>query len=205
MHKMDGGRWLMLITGLVLVAGLAGCGGKQVTRVDVGETIDLSGRWNDSDSRLMAQDLVAQVTAGTWIEEFRQDQGRKPVLIMGEPRNKTSEHIPMGTLFSDMETMFINSGRVKMVASREQREELRGERADQQDFSSPETVKRWGRELGADFMLIGDLVSIVDSEDGQEVRYYQMESYLANIEDNTLVWKGKAEVKKFIGRGKYKP
>ena len=35
------------------IALLNGCGSRTITRVDSSEVIDLSGRWNDTDSRLV--------------------------------------------------------------------------------------------------------------------------------------------------------
>jgi len=196
---------MIVLPGLVLLALLAGCGGgKQVTRVDPAEQIDLSGQWNDVDSRQVAEDLVQQITSANWVEEFRDRNGRKPVLILGEPRNKTTEHIPTKTLYADLERAFINGGRVTVVASPEERDQLREERADQQDFSSPETIKTWGRELGADHMLIGELNIISDREGGNEVKYYQMDAYLADLETNVKIWAGFSKIKKFIGRSQYK-
>ncbi len=198
-------RLMIVLPGLVLLALLAGCGGgKQVTRVDPTEPIDLSGQWNDVDSRQVAEELVQQITSANWVDEHRDRTGRKPILILGEPRNKTTEHIPTKTLYADLERAFINGGRVTVVASAEEREELRGERADQQDFSSPETIKKWGRELGADYMLIGELNILSDREGGNEVKYYQMDAYLADLETNVKIWAGFSKIKKFIGRSQYK-
>ena len=129
---------------------VAGCGGKQVTRVDVEEQIDLSGEWNDVDSQQVSAALTAQITSSPWVEDFRAENGKKPYLIVGTVRNKTPEHIAVKTFIADLERGFINGGRVRVVASAEERDEIRGERADQQEFSSPETMKQWGREKGAD-------------------------------------------------------
>ena len=65
-----------------------------------------------------------------------------------------------------MERAFINSGLVQVVQSGAMRDELRSERADQQEFASEETRKRWKQETGADYMLNGTINSIVDSEGG---------------------------------------
>ena len=54
-----------------------------------------------------------------------------------------------------------------LLSSAEEREGVRAEREEQQTFASPETAKQWGRERGADFMLLGELNAIFDSEDGE--------------------------------------
>jgi len=92
-----------------------------------------------------------------------------------------------------------------MVASSSEREAIRDERADQQNYSSTETVKQWGKESGADFMLIGEINSINDREDGDEVKYYQVDVYLVDIEDNSKVWVGDKKIKKYVSRSGYKP
>jgi uncharacterized protein (TIGR02722 family) len=193
---------LLLLAGTALVLG--GCSGKQVTRTDVEEQIDLSGEWNDVDSQKVSAALVTQITASPWVEDFRAENGTKPYLIIGSIRNKTPEHIAVKTFIGDMEREFINGGRVRVVASAEERDQVRSERADQQEFASEETMKQWGREKGADYMLIGEINSMFDQEGGDQVKYYQVDCYLVDLEDNVKVWAGFEKIKKFVGRGKYK-
>ena len=197
-------RFLLLMVAAVALLAMAGCGGKQVTRVDVDEQIDLSGNWNDVDSQFVSAALETQITGSAWVEDFRAENGKKPYLIIGNVRNKSSEHIAVKTFIADMERSFINGGRVKVVASAEERDQIRGERADQQEFSSESTMKSWGLEKGADYMLMGEINMIVDSEDGDQVKYYQVDCYLVDLEDNTKVWAGFEKIKKFVGRSKYK-
>ncbi|MFH2051669.1 MAG: penicillin-binding protein activator LpoB [bacterium] len=194
---------VMILAALLAVTGCSG--GKQVTRVDTGEQIDLSGRWNDTDSRMVSAALVGQILATPWVEDFLAEKGKKPTVIIAPVANKTSEHIATQTLTADLERQFINGGRVKVVASADERDQVRTERADQQEFASPETMKQWGRERGADFMLIGEINTQNDSEEGTELKYYQVDSYLVDLQDNTKVWAGFEKIKKVVGRGKYKP
>ena len=187
------------------VFALAGCGGKQVTRTGVDEQIDLSGEWNDIDSQQVSAALTTQITSSPWIEDHIAETGKKPYLIVGAVRNKTPEHIPVKTFIADLEREFINGGRVRVVASAEERDQIRGERADQQEFASEETMKQWGRERGADYMLIGEINALFDQEGGDMVKYYQVDAYLVDLEDNTKVWAGFEKIKKFVGKKKYKP
>lgn len=194
-----------LAAALALAVWAAGCGGgKQVTRLDVEEQIDLSGQWNDVDSRQVSAALCDQIMRSPWIENFRAEKGDKPVLIVGEVRNKTYEHIDDKTFIADLEREFINGGRVQVVASPEERDQIRSERADQQEFSSEETMKKWGREKGADYMLVGEISQIIDQEEGDQVKYYQVDCYLVDLQDNTKVWAGFEKIKKYVGRSKYK-
>jgi penicillin-binding protein activator len=196
-------RWPAVMVLLALVA-LAGCGGKTVSRIDPAEQIDLSGNWNDVDSQNVAADLVAQITQAAWVENHLEKTGKRPTIIVGVIRNRTVEHIPMKTLTGDLERAFINSGRVQVVASPDEREQLRQERAEQQDFASQETMARWGREHGADYMLLGELNTIVDQEGNQTVKFYQSDTYLVDLETSIKVWAGQTKTKKFISNRRYR-
>ena len=114
------------------------------------------------------------------------------------------EHIPVATFITDIERAFINSGKVRTVSSSGERGEIREERANQGEFSAIETVKRMGRELGADYMMTGEINTIEDREGGDQVIFYQTDLTLTNIETNEKIWIGNKKIKKFVGRDKFK-
>ncbi len=186
-----------LLLSLALLV-LMGCAQKTVTRVDTNSDIDLSGRWNDADSRRVAEALSESVLASAWRSDFAQREGRKPVVIVGLITNKSHEHIEPSTFIKDIEKEMVRTGLVRVVQHNEFREKLREERADQQEFSSPETQKRWGQELGADYMIFGTINSIVDSEGRRQVTFYQVDLELAHLETNELVWVDGKKIKKYI-------
>lgn len=183
----------------ILIISSISCS-RQISRISPNQQIDLSGRWNDTDSRLASEALIEQVLGRDWISEFTKKHNRKPVLIVGLIKNKTSEHINSDTYIKDIEKAILNDGKVRLVQAGSKREDLRQERADQQDFSSKETIKKWGKELGADFMLQGDINSIIDSYKKEKLRYYQINLILTNIETSELVWMGDKKLKKYINR-----
>jgi len=189
----------------LLAIFLSACGGKSVTRIEASEVIDLSGRWNDTDSREVAEAMIADSLNQVWLTNFMtRSGGRKPVVIVGSIRNRSMEHIPVGTFMSDIERAFINSGRVTVVANTQQRGELRAERAEQSEYASIETMKRLGQELGADFMLSGEINAIEDREGGKQVLFYQTDLTLTDIESNEKVWIGQKKIKKFIERSRFR-
>ena len=189
---------------LVLGVGSIGCGGKVVSRVDPNTTIDLSGYWNDTDSRLVAEEMISDCLSRPWKGNHVEEYGKRPVVIVGRIANKTTEHIATTTFVSDLERAFINSGDVGVVASSDERGQVRDEREDQQIFSSAETAKQWGKEKGADYMLGGIISSITDEEEGKKVTFYQVDLNLIHLEDNSKVWLGTKKIKKYIGKGKYR-
>jgi uncharacterized protein (TIGR02722 family) len=184
----------IVIIGLALVA----CKSTKVERIGVEETTDLSGRWNDTDARLVAEEMVRDALSRPWLINFVSDEGRKPVVIVGRVRNRSSEHIETLTFVKNIERELINSGTVKFVASRIEREEIRDEREDQQSWASEETAKRLAAETGADFMMQGTITSITDAVSGKKVVYYQVNMELINLESTEKVWIGEKKIKKYI-------
>ncbi len=192
---------LRAATGVSLLLALAACGGTRVDRIDPGTTTDLSGFWNDTDSRLVAEEMISDALGTPWRRQFMQrNSGEIPVVIFGTVRNLTTEHIAVNTFLRDIERAFVNSGDVQVVADRNERGEIRAERADQQTNSTPESRARMRSELGADYILAGEITSIEDVEGGREVVLYQVDLNLTDLESNVRVWVGQKKLKKFIQR-----
>lgn len=175
------------------------CGSsRKVERMDPNQVTDISGRWNDTDAKLVAEEMIKDVLERPWRNNFETKNQKKPTVIIGQVRNKTSEHIDAAVFIKNMERNFINSGTVSVVQSGAERIELRDERNDQQQFSSEETRKKWGKEKGADFMLNGVILSISDEYKKQKTVKYQINLELTDLETNEKVWIGEKEIKKYI-------
>ncbi len=171
---------------------------RSVSRINPDEQTDLSGRWNDTDSKLVAQEMTKDCIERNWRTSFSDKNGKKPTIIVGIITNKSHEHIDAETFIKNMEKEFINTGTIRIVQNSTFREKLREERGDQQMFASPETQKKWGKELGADYMMFGTINSIVDTYKKKQVVYYQINLELADLETNEIVWVGEKKIKKFI-------
>ena len=192
-------RCLLLIS---FVFALVGCASRSVERISSSEVRDLSGNWNDTDSQLVAQDMVKDLLARPWIARF---QGlsidANPAVVVGRVQNLTHEHINTMTFINDLERELVNSGRVDFVSGAEIREILRTERAEQDIFASEATRKEMGQEIGADFMLFGTLNSIFDVDGRDSVKFYQIDLKLIEIETNRIAWVGQKKIKKFVEEG----
>jgi hypothetical protein len=186
---------LLLLTAAALT--LAACATK-VERISPDQTRDLSGNWNDTDSQLVSKEMISDALSQPWLGNFQQAHSKQPAVIVGDVRNLSHEHINVNTFISDMERALINSGKVDFVASKQQRQDIREERKDQDINAREDTRKAMGMELGADFMLKGQINTILDTEGKEQVRYYQVDLSLISLADNRIVWVGQKKIKKFV-------
>jgi uncharacterized protein (TIGR02722 family) len=188
-----------LLASAWIALGLAGCS-PSVTRMEPTEVKDLSGAWNDTDSRLVSEEMVQDALARPWLPTYTGAKKKPPVVIVGEVRNLSHEHINVNTFVADLERALLNSGRVEFVASSSERGEVREERRDQDIHAREETRKAMGQETGADFMLKGTINTIIDVSGNTQVRYYQVDLTLISLADNRKVWVGQKKIKKLVER-----
>ncbi|MFC1585005.1 penicillin-binding protein activator LpoB [Fibrobacterota bacterium] len=179
-----------------------GCATK-VSRVQSDSTMDISGKWNDTDSRLVAEEMINDCLSKPWLHKY-QSEKTTPKVIVGKIANKSHEHISIETFVKDIERVLLNSGKVDFVASKTERKQLREEVSDQSEHASAETAKSSGEEVGADLMLIGTISTIVDQEGSKAVVFYQVDMELIEMESNMKKWIGNKKIKKYVKRTKTK-
>ena len=192
-----------IFVAVAAMAFIAGCGGREVTRTDPDTVTDLSGYWNETDAHMVADSMIAQCLGGRWLTEFasggsRGDRPDKPVIVVGGIYNESSEHINTNIFMNAIEQAFLESGEIQIAAGGASRGEVRSEREDQTIFSSPEAAASFGREIGADYVMTGDIGSIVDEEGDTRSIYYQISLELIDVETALKSWIGSLEIKKMI-------
>ncbi|HSJ14546.1 MAG TPA: penicillin-binding protein activator LpoB [Longimicrobiales bacterium] len=194
-------RRLARTTALLVLALVPAACATKVSRIDPAAVTDLSGRWNDTDSRLVANELIRSSLTEPWLRRYTEtNAGQAPAVIVGGFENRTREHIAVGTFLNDLERAFVNSGSVRVVASRDERVDVRDERADQQENARADTRNRMAQELGARYMLQGTIEAIEDQQGREKVVFYQIDATLVDIESNQKVWTGQHKIKKLITR-----
>ena len=178
------------------------CASTVVKRIDSTKQTDLSGYWNDTDVRIVCESLIKDCLSSARVDqEIRARGGRIPTVIVGRFRNESDEQINTAIVSSIMENVIFNSGRLDFVANPNTRDDIRAERQDQQSNASEESAAALGKEIGADFMLTGSVMTIVDRAENQTVRTYFITAELTNIETNARLWMAQNnEIKKIITR-----
>jgi len=194
-------RFLVVVAIFTVMFSFLGCT-TSVTRMNPATVKDLSGAWNDTDSQMVAAEMMKDSLSRPWIDDFTSRNGRRPAVIVGRVNNLSNEHIDTSAFIEELQRNLINSDRVVFVASSSERQEIRKERADQDINASEATRKEMGKERGADFMLEGTINLIVDANGGDQVRYYQVNLTLISLANNEIVWNGEKKIKKMVDRSR---
>jgi uncharacterized protein (TIGR02722 family) len=185
----------------VVLLLLGGCGSEtKVTRVDDTVVTDLSGRWNDTDSRQTAQTMVKEALGSAWLENYSRDKARQPVVVVGTILNRTHDHINVHTFVNDLSRELSNSQKVVFVAGKGEREEIREERREQAAHAREDTQKAPGKEIGADYMLKGYIADFQDEAEGLKAIVFQVDLEMIDLESNVKVWSAQKKIKKIAER-----
>ena len=191
--------------GLALVAaGVNACAGPQAfTQGEYGDPAEinmLDDKWNQNDTQLVAKKMVNSLE--TWTVD--EGLGSKPVIILETPRNRTSEHIDMESLYDQVKTELKQSGRFTFLDKA-----ARGEIAEEYEYQTsgyvdPSQAKGPGKQTAAQFLLGGVVTSTVQQVGKDKSLYYKATFELTSIETTEIVWTDQKEIikhfkKKSIG------
>lgn len=183
----------------------ASCASTSVKRYSADDSVkDLSGYWNDNDVNQVCTTLIDSCIKSKRVAEFEKKYNRTPIVIIGTIRNKSVERIDTSILSKRFQNAIINDGTLEFVADANQREELRAEKYDQAE-NAYETAKSIGNETAADFMLQGSVTTIVDTAGREQVRTYQVDMQLIDLETNKIIWSDQNnDIKKYIKKSAVK-
>ena len=196
---MTTGRTIAVLTvTLAALVAVPACQTHKVTRTDPENVLDYQSSFDEDDAREVSNALVADVLSRPWIDRWEAANEKPPVVIVGDLRNDTSDYIDSRLLTKTLEKELLNTGRVTIVASADERGQIRAEREAGQDWSRPDTVKRMAWELGADLMLIGWIGEDVEMTPNRRktIQYYQVSLELVDVESNAKVWIGTHDIEK---------
>ena len=191
----NGLLWATMVALMAVTAG--GCQSNKVSRMGEDETADLTTNWNATDSKKVAETVIKDMLSFPWVAEFKKNNnGKKPRIIVFDIRNKSHTQIAVDTFINDIRRAVLRSGKAKFVAASDLRKEIRAERQSQDLHASADTRAAMGQEYGADYALSGTISSIVNQSGNTKVVAYQVDLSLLDIESNEIVWTGQEKIKK---------
>ncbi|MBF0101986.1 MAG: penicillin-binding protein activator LpoB [Desulfobacterales bacterium] len=192
---------------LCILCGLLAACSATTRNISPTEELHYDAGYDFSDKKIIVAKLVASLLSKPPLG-YSTD---RPVVIVYGVTNRTSEHISTNAITDDIRKDLINSGKVRFV-NETQRNNIMNELDYQHNSGmvSNETRIAKARQIGAKFMLTGNLYSIEKDEPKQfrlkkkELKYYSLNLELTDIESSIIEWADSVEVireasKPFIG------
>ena len=179
---------------LAMALMLSGC----ASRVDYGDAQareTVTADFGSTDLQMIATKMVDDMMVFPPIVEMTRD--RRPVLFVDRIKNKTSEHIDTESVTDTIQSKLINSGKFRFV-DMSVVDRVREQLEYQQDSGMVDqaSAAQMGRQIGAEFMLYGNLSSIVKRDDSTKDVYYKFTLKLLNIQSGIIEWSCEKEIRK---------
>ncbi len=180
-----------LIGAAVLISGCAnkvGYGDAQAT-----ETVNTD--FGSTDLQMIAAKMVDDLLAFPPIEQVTSQ--RRPVIVVDKIKNKTTEHIDTESITDTIQTKIINSGKfrfIDMTTMPAIQEQLRFQ--DESGMVDPKKMVRMGAQIGAEYMLIGNMSSIVKNAGSTKDVYYKFTLKLVHMQSGIVEWQNEKEIRK---------
>jgi len=181
----------LIHTLVVLVICLSACGSK-VQYGDPTAVETLTVDFGSTDLQMIAEKMVQSLLSSPVIQE-----GHRPVFQVISVKNMTNEHLDTKAITDKIRTTLLNSGKVQFTAV-EHRQEVLEELEYQRDSGhvDQETRKTVGRQVGADFLLSGDITSINKERGGTQDVYFKITLNLIDVETGLIAWADEKEIRK---------
>lgn len=195
-----------MFLGLFVVAAgaLTACQTTQGNYADPDKVEIVDDRWNESDARLTAEQMIGSSLAKPWLKEFtRESQGKRPFVLVDDFENRTDEQIDTKAMFEAVRNELINSGKVRFLDGAQRQKILDEYKYQQSGVVKQGAAKGPGKQQSADFFMVGAISSQVAQSDGYKTVTYQVEMRLTNIETSEIVWTEIKKLKKQFRRSRF--
>lgn len=176
-----------------LVSGCASTGAVSYGDAQAVET--LTTDFGSTDLQMIAGKMVDDMLMFPPIVQMTQN--RRPVIVVDRIHNKTQEHIDTESITDSIQNKLINSGKFRFVDMKSvnaMAQQLAYQK--QSGMVNQATAVRSGGHIGAEYMLNGNLSSIVKNAGGKSDVYYKFTFKLQNLQTGIVEWTGEKEIRK---------
>lgn len=187
-------KGLKIILATVLVVAVAGCSQK----IQYGDATDVETTtlgFGSTDLQSIAAKMVDDLLSFPPV--VQETANRRPIVFIDKVKNKTTEHIDTESITDTIQTKLIQSGKfrfVDMTAVAAVQEQMKFQL--DSGMVDPGKAIAFGKQVGAEYMLYGNLSSIIKKGDGEKDVYYKFTLKLMDLESGLLEWAGEKEIRK---------
>lgn len=184
---------MMASLGMVVMLVVSGCATTQVRYSDPSKVETLTEEWGSTDIQTVADRMVGSLVRIPPIAN-----GSRPVLQVSTLKNKTTEHIDTKSITDKIRTALIRTGMVRFTAVSDANQEMLENLEYQQGSGvvSKKTAKGVGKQVGTDYLLYGEVGSIVKKAGRSTDVYYKLTLNLVDVETGIIEWSDEKEIRK---------
>jgi len=175
---------------------LSGCSSKQVVSYGDATAVETTdANFGSTDLQRVANEMTESLIASPVIGTLTQN--KRPVVFVERIKNKTSEHIDMESISDSISTRVLRSGKFRFV-DMSRVDAVRKQLTYQQEGGLVDSSKaiQFGQQIGAEYMLYGNLSSIVKSNADKKDVYYKFTMRLMDLKSGIIEWADETEIRK---------
>ncbi len=187
-------KLLKILTVIVASLVLVACSNK-ISYGDATSVETTTMGFGSTDLQSIAAKLVDDLIAFPPIVQMT--SARRPVVFVDKVKNKTTEHIDTESITDTIQTKLLQSGKfrfVDMTAVKAVQEQMQFQM--DSGMVDPGKAAAFGKQTGAEFMLYGNMSSIVKRNSDAKDVYYKFTLKLVNLESGIMEWAGEKEIRK---------
>lgn len=185
----------LLLASMTALA-LSGCANKAVVSYGDAQAVETTDvNFGSTDLQKVATQMTDSLLSAPVTAELTAN-GR-PVVFVERIKNKTSEHIDTESITDSISTQLLRSGKFRFVDMgrvEAVREQLNFQNVDA--LVDPSTAIAFGQQVGAQYMLYGNLSSIVKSNEDKSDVYYKFTMRLMDLKTGLVEWADETEIRK---------
>ena len=184
---------ILLVAGLLSVS-LVGCS-KSIKYGDAAEVETTTTGFGSTDLQQIAAKMVDSVLTFPPVVEITAK--RRPVMFVDTIKNKTTEHIDTESVTDTISTRLLRSGKFRFVDMTKVAAVKK-----QLDYQSDSgmvnqnAAMKMGQQIGAEYMLYGNLSSIVKRNSSRKDVYYKFTLKLMHLQSGIVEWSDEKEIRK---------
>jgi uncharacterized protein (TIGR02722 family) len=185
-------RLIMLMI-LAVSLALAGCAHVDYGNAQERETVNTD--FGSTDLQMIASKMVDDLLSFPPIVQLTAT--RRPVVFVDKIKNKTMQHIDTESITDTIQSKLINSGKFRFV-DMSVVDAVRKQLNYQGDSGmvNPATAVQMGHQIGAEYMLYGNLSAISKTSGSTKDVYYKFTLKLMNLQTGIIEWSNEKEIRK---------
>ncbi|MDG3088414.1 penicillin-binding protein activator LpoB [Vibrio hannami] len=185
-------KGVIALLGLAVILG--GCSNK-VSYGDAQAVETTTIDFGSSDLQKIAAEMVDSMLMSGSVAYITRDS--RPIVFVETIKNKTAEHIDTESITDSVSTKMLNSGKFRFVDMdrvESVRKQLNFQNND--ELVDQSSAIQFGKMVGAEYMLYGNLASIVKQAGNDKDVYYKMTMRLMDLETGLIEWADETEIRK---------